>query len=67
MNSAWMLTKDAAKYLGVKPSKLHRLAAEGKIRRYKESNRLCWFDPEDLDRYVKSLAEQPGVDNAKDV
>lgn len=45
--------KEAQKYLGVSPSFLYKMTSKGKIRHYKPSGKLIFFDKQDLDSWIQ--------------
>ena len=45
-------TTEAAAYLGIKKSYLHKLMMRRAIPYYKPNNKLCFFDPADLDHWL---------------
>ena len=53
--SPWMTTEQAAQYLKIHVDTVHRLAAQGKLRRH-GSRRMYRFLKEDLDEYLRSKA-----------
>ena len=56
MTKPSMLTPtEAAKYLGIKLSYLYKLMMRRVIPYYKQGGKLCYFDPEDLDRWQRSV------------
>jgi len=54
--SPWMTAEQAAQYLKIHVDTVHRLAAQGKLRRH-GSRRMYRFLKEDLDEYLKSKDE----------
>lgn len=51
-----MLTPtEAAEYLGIKVSYLYKLMMRRVIPYYKPGGKLCYFDREDLDKWLRSV------------
>ena len=50
-----MTTTEAAKYLGLKPSYLYKMMMRRAIPYYKPGGKLCFFDKEDLDTWLKRV------------
>ena len=50
--SPWMTTEQAAQYLKIHVDTLHRLAAQGKVKRH-GTRRMYRFLKDDLDEYLK--------------
>lgn len=50
-----MTTTEAARYLGLKPSYLYKMMMRRAIPYYKPGGKLCFFDKEDLDAWLKSV------------
>ncbi len=48
-------TAEAAEYLGIKKSYLHKLMMRRVIPYYKPGGKLCFFDIEDLDSWKRSV------------
>ncbi len=46
-------TAEAAAYIGVKKSYLAKLMMNKTITYYKPNGKLCFFDPEDLDKWMR--------------
>lgn len=57
-------SKEAAEYIGVKMSYFRKMMMNRVIPMYKPSGKLCFFDPEDLDKYMRSvrIASQSEID-----
>ena len=53
MKTNLLSTAEAAEYLGIKLSYLHKLMMQKAICFYKPNGKLCYFDPEDLDRWLR--------------
>lgn len=47
-----MTTEEAAAYLGLKKSYLHKLMMRRAIPYYKPNGKLCFFSKEDLDHWL---------------
>jgi len=47
-------TKEAAEYLGFKLSYFRKMMMKHTIPMYKPGGKLCFFDPEDLDKFLRS-------------
>ncbi len=50
-----MTTTEAARYLGLKPSYLYKMMMRRAIPYYKPGGKLCFFDKEDLDAWLKRV------------
>ena len=50
-----MTTMEAARYLGVKHSYLYKMMMRRIIPYYKPGGKLCFFDKEDLDAWLKRI------------
>lgn len=48
-----LTTQEAADYIGLKVSYLHKLMCKRVIPFYKPNGKLCFFDKEDLDKWLK--------------
>ncbi len=61
-------TAEAAKYLGIKVSYLHKLMMQRVIPYYKPNGKLCFFDPTELDAWQRGIriASQDEVDRQAD-
>lgn len=57
-------SKEAAEYIGVKMSYFRKMMMNRVIPMYKPSGKLCFFDKDDLDRYMRSvrLASQSEIE-----
>lgn len=56
MTKTNMLTPtEAAEYLGIKVSYLYKLMMRRVIPYYKPGGKLCYFDREDLDKWLRSV------------
>ena len=47
-----LTTAQAAEYLGLKKSYLHKLMMNHEIEFYKPNGKMCFFDPDVLDRWL---------------
>lgn len=54
-NSKMLTPTAAAEYLGIKLSYLYKLMMRRVIPYYKPGGKLCYFDPEDLDKWQRSV------------
>ncbi len=54
-NSKMLTPTAAAEYLGIKLSYLYKLMMHRVIPYYKPGGKLCYFDPEDLDKWQRSV------------
>ena len=48
-------TEEAAEYLGLKKSYLHKLMMRKEIPFYKPNGKLCFFDQIDLDKWLRRI------------
>lgn len=48
-------SQEAAEYLGFSISYFRKMMMKRVIPMYKPSGKLCFFDPDDLDAYLKSV------------
>lgn len=56
MTKTKMLTPtEAAEYLGIKVSYLYKLMMRRVIPYYKPGGKLCYFDRDDLDKWLRSV------------
>ncbi|MCD8305992.1 MAG: helix-turn-helix domain-containing protein [Prevotella sp.] len=63
-----LTTAEAAKYLGIKVSYLHKLMMRRVIPYYKPNGKLCFFDPTELDAWQRGIriSTQEEVDRQAD-
>ncbi|MCF2552383.1 helix-turn-helix domain-containing protein [Bacteroides caecigallinarum] len=52
-------TSEAAQFLGIKVSYLHKLMMRRIIPYYKPNGKKCYFDPAELDRWRRSVRIKP--------
>jgi excisionase family DNA binding protein len=64
MTTNLLTTEAAAEYLGIKKSYLHKLMMNKLIPYYKPNGKLCYFEREDLDKWMRHIriATQEEVD-----
>lgn len=55
MKNELLTTAQAAEYLGIKKSYLHKLMMNKEIPFYKPNGKLCFFDKEDLDQWLRRI------------
>lgn len=51
----YLTTREAAAYLGVSLSYLHRLTSQRALRHFKPASRLLYFDVDDLDAWITGV------------
>ena len=51
----YLTTREAAAYLGISLSYLHRLTSQRALRYYKPASRLLYFDVTDLDAWITGV------------
>lgn len=58
-------SQEAAEYLGLSLSYFRKMMMRRVIPMYKPSGKLCFFDPDDLDAYLKSvrISSQSEIDS----
>lgn len=52
-------TAEAAKFLGIKVSYLHKLMMRRVIPYYKPNGKLCFFDKDELDQWLRRIRIAP--------
>jgi excisionase family DNA binding protein len=64
MTNNLLTTDKAAQYLGIKKSYLHKLMMNKAIPYYKPNGKLCYFEREDLDKWIRRIriATQEEID-----
>jgi excisionase family DNA binding protein len=64
MTNNLLTTDEAAQYLGIKKSYLHKLMMNKAIPYYKPNGKLCYFEREDLDKWIRRIriATQEEID-----
>ena len=64
MTNNLLTTDEAAQYLGIKKSYLHKLMMNKVIPYYKPNGKLCYFEREDLDKWIRRIriATQEEID-----
>ncbi|NCB79569.1 MAG: DNA-binding protein [Bacilli bacterium] len=55
MRNELLTTVEAAEYLGLKKSYLHKLMMRKEIVFYKPNGKLCFFDKNDLDKWLRRI------------
>ena len=58
-SSPWLDTRQAAAYLGLRPSSLRTFRSLGKGPRYHRAGGAVRYHVDDLDAYVRGEAERP--------
>jgi excisionase family DNA binding protein len=53
MKNSLLNSDEAAEYLGISRSYLHKLMMTKSISYYKPNGKLCYFDREDLDKWLR--------------
>ena len=48
-------TEEAASYMGIKKSYLHKLMMKKEIPFFKPNGKLCYFDRQDLDKWMRRI------------
>ena len=60
MTNNLLTTVEAAEYLGMKKSYLHKLMMKKEIPFYKPNGKLCFFDKDELDQDTHSTTGRSG-------
>lgn len=55
MTNNLLTTVEAAEYLGMKKSYLHKLMMKKEIPFYKPNGKLCFFDKDELDQWLRRI------------
>ena len=50
-----LTTKESASYMGIKKSYLHKLMMKKEIPFFKPNGKLCYFDRQDLDKWMRRI------------
>ena len=50
-----LTTEEAANYMGIKKSYLHKLMMKKEIPFFKPNGKLCYFDRQDLDKWMRHI------------
>ena len=50
-----LTTEEAASYMGIKKSYLHKLMMKKEIPFFKPNGKLCYFDRQDLDKWMRRI------------
>ncbi len=50
-----LTTEEAASYMGIKKSYLHKLMMKKDIPFFKPNGKLCYFDRQDLDKWMRRI------------
>ena len=50
-----LTTEEAASYMGIKKSYLHKLMMKKEIPFFKPNGKLCYFDRKDLDKWMRRI------------
>ena len=50
-----LTTEEAANYMGIKKSYLHKLMMKKEIPFFKPNGKLCYFDRQDLDKWMRRI------------
>ena len=50
-----LTTEEAATYMGIKKSYLHKLMMKKEISFFKPNGKLCYFDRQDLDKWMRRI------------
>ena len=50
-----LTTEEAASYMGIKKSYLHKLMMKKEIPFFKPNGKLCYFDRQDLDKCMRRI------------
>ena len=59
MTNNLLTTVEAAEYLGMKKSYLHKLMMKKEIPFYKPNGKLCFFDKDELDQWLRRIRIAP--------
>lgn len=64
MEKELLTTAEAAEYLGLKKSYLHKLMMRKEIAYYKPNGKLCFFAKDELDKWLRRIriASQEEID-----
>jgi excisionase family DNA binding protein len=55
MKNNLLTTAEAAEYIGVTLSYMHKMMMNKTIAYYKPNGKLCYFEKEDLDRWLRRI------------
>ena len=50
-----LTTEEAASYMGIKKSYLHKLMMKKEIPFFKPNGKLCYFDRQELDKWMRRI------------
>ena len=50
-----LTTEEAANYMGIKKSYLHKLMMKKEIPFFKPNGKLCYFDRQDFDKWMRRI------------
>ena len=50
-----LTTEEAANYMGIKKSYLHKLMMKKEIPFFKPNGKLCYFDRQELDKWMRRI------------
>ena len=50
-----LTTEEAASYMGIKKSYLHKLMMKKEIQFFKPNGKLCYFDRQGLDKWMRRI------------
>lgn len=59
MTNNLLTTVEAAEYQGMKKSYLHKLMMKKEIPFYKPNGKLCFFDKDELDQWLRRIRIAP--------